>query len=234
MAVWGKFPSDSADHEIGLCRTILTQLDNGKYTGRTPPCQTVAANLGVGYAGNLLPGPQPPPLTLPPVVEDDESDYSDGNGLTQDDFDDAMSACGAPVPQGDTLQRRGAVIPKKYRRDATGTEDTATITNAACAFVLPTPVTAGTINSLPAADFNLPISAGPNCGPNLGQAPCSSASPAMTTTSINWDMTVTAPLKATATGCNDVEECDRLENNNRPSEAQPPLLAVRLLICFHL
>jgi hypothetical protein len=43
---------------------------------------------------------------------------------------------------------------------------------------------------------------------NLGEIPCSSAlPPTTTTTSINWDTTVTAPLQATATSCNDVEEC---------------------------
>ena len=173
IAVWGKFPKDSEDHEVALCNTVLTQLNNGEYKGRTPPCQTVAFNLGVGYAGNLPPGSQPAPAP-PPLVVDDESDYSDENGLTQEDFDDAMAACGAPVPQGDTLKRWGAVIPKNIRRDATGIEATATITNAACAFVPPTPVTAGTITSLPTTDYNLPISvaAGPGCGTNLGQAPC--------------------------------------------------------------
>ena len=115
----------------------------------------------------------------------------------------------------------------------TGTEAIATITNAACAFVLPTPVTAGTITSLPATDYNLPSSVvvgpgcgtdlgqapcpTPNCGDNLGEIPCSSALPPTTTTSINWDTTVTAPLQATGTGCNDVEECDENENNDRPS-----------------
>jgi hypothetical protein len=233
IAVWGKFPKDSEDHEVALCKTVLTQLNTDKYIGRTPPCQTVARNLGVGYAGNLPPESQPAPAPPPPVV-DDESDYSDGNGLTQEEFDEAMAACGAPVPQGDTIERRGAVIPKNIRRDATGTEAIATITNAACcAFVLPTPVTAGTKTSLPATDYNLPssVAVGPGCGTDLGQAPCptpdcggnlgerpcSSALPPTTTTSINWDTTVTAPLQATATGCNDVEECDENENNDRPS-----------------
>jgi hypothetical protein len=233
IAVWGKFPKDSEDHEVALCKTVLTQLNTDKYIGRTPPCQTVARNLGVGYAGNLPPESQPAPAPPPPVV-DDESDYSDGNGLTQEDFDEAMTACGAPVPQGDTIELRGTVIPKNIRRDATGTEAIATITNAACcAFVLPTPVTAGTITSLPATDYNLPssVAVGPGCGTDLGQAPCptpdcggnlgerpcSSALPPTTTTSINWDTTVTAPLQATTTGCNDVEECDENEDNDRPS-----------------
>jgi hypothetical protein len=195
-----------------FAKLSLTQLNTDKYIGRTPPCQTVARNLGVGYAGNLPPESQPAPAYPSPVV-DDESDYSDGNGLTQEDFDEAMAACGAPVPQGDTLERRGAVIPKNIRRDATGTEAIATITNAACAFVLPTPVTSATCGT----DLGQAPCPTPNCGDNLGEIPCSSALPPTTTTSINWDTTVTAPLQATATGCNDVEECDENENNDRPS-----------------
>jgi hypothetical protein len=113
----------------------------------------------------------------------------------------AVEECEAKLSQGGAPRRRGAVIPNNIRRDAAGTAVTAAISNAACALVLLTPITAVTITSLPITHYSFPspVAVGPGCGTDLGQAPCptpdcddnlgqmpcSSALSPATTTSIN-------------------------------------------------
>jgi hypothetical protein len=56
----------------------------------------------------------------------------------------------------------------------------------------------------------------PDCGPNLGQAPCPTSTMPSTTTSTPVSAT-TLQLPAASPSCNDVEECDEDENAARPS-----------------
>lgn len=61
---------------------------------------------------------------------------------------------------------------------------------------------------------------GPGCGPNLGQVPCSAPPPSPTTTgtgSLASAPATTIQLPSASPTCNDVEECDRLQNEARPS-----------------
>jgi len=61
---------------------------------------------------------------------------------------------------------------------------------------------------------------GPGCGPNLGQVPCSAPPPSPTTTGTGSSASApatTIQLPSASPTCNDVEECDRLQNEARPS-----------------
>jgi hypothetical protein len=63
----------------------------------------------------------------------------------------------------------------------------------------------------------------PDCGPNLGQVPCPAPTPTPSPTTTGTGTLVTASATtiqlpgASATTCNDPEECDRLSNEARPS-----------------
>jgi hypothetical protein len=68
------------------------------------------------------------------------------------------------------------------------------------------------------ASFSEPtmVAGDPDCGPNLGQAPCPTSTLPSTTTSTSVSAT-TVQLPAASPSCNDVEECDEDENAARPS-----------------